>query len=747
MRRPARLLLVPAFALIVATVAMFGASPASAAGRRIFALDASNNLLTFETSTPGTIASTTAVTGLVGGDSLLGLDVRPATGQLYALGSGSRIYTIDPATGAATQVGADGAFTLSGTRFGFDLNPTVDRIRIVSDTGQNIRVNPSNGALSATDIALNPGTPAVTGIAYLNNFAGAGVTTLYDIDSTTDELLTQNPPNNGTLASLGALGVNTSDEVGFDITPDNIAYASLTVGGISSLHTVNLSTGAATLVGTIGAGSVIVDIAVELPVPPGIAYAIDASNNLLSFNRSTPGIIASSVAVTGLVGGDGLVGIDFRPATGELFGLGSGSRLYTINPTTGAATQVGSDGAFTLSGSSFGFDFNPVADRIRVVSNTGQNMRLNPSTGGLAAVDTNLNPPGPVIVGAAYTNNFPGAAVTTLLDINQESNELMEQTPPNNGSLVSRGGLGVSISQEVGFDVAGVDDAFASLDVNDAVGFYSIDLVTGTALFIGPIGSGSTTIRDIALPPSMSVADDAYSTPKNTPLVVAATGVRANDTGGTGTEVVTAPANGTVTLNADGSFTYTPNTGFSGADTFQYRLTEGAVLSMVATVTIQVTNGAPVAVDQMFLGNFDQPLVLTAPGVLSNNTDPNGDPLTAVLGTTVAHGTLVLNADGSFTYTPNAGYSGPDTFTYQASDGDLLSNVATVTITVPAAQVTTTTSTSTTSTIFGTTTTAFVSPTGTLPVTGSSVGLVTLIGLALTAMGALILAVRRATTR
>jgi hypothetical protein len=745
MRRSARLLLLPAFCLIVAAATVLVTSPASAATRRVCALDGANNLLTYDSSTPGTSASTTPVTGLQPAETMLAIDFRPATGELYGLGSTSRVYSVDKATGTATQVGAAGSFTLNGTAFGFDFNPTADRIRVVSNTGQNLRLNPSTGQLSFVDANLNPGTPDIVGAAYTNNFAGATTTTLFDIDANADSLSTQNPPNNGTLNLVGALGVDTSESVGFDITPDNTAFASLTVAGSSAFYSVNLTTGAVTLVGTIGLGTAITDIAVELPAPPGIAYAVDSTNVLHTFNRSTPGIIASSVALTGLAALESVVGIDFRPATGQLYALGSGSHLYSVDVTTGVVTQVGASGAFTLSGTSFGFDFNPTVDRIRVVSNTGQNIRLNPSTGTLAATDTNLNPPGPVIAGVAYTNDFPGATTTTLYDINTESNELMIQNPPNAGILTSVGSLGVGgISQDVGFDIAGVDVAFASLDVGDQFGFYSIDLVTGAALFIGPIGNGSTTIVDIALPPSMTTVDDSYSTPKNTPLVVAAPGVRANDTGGTGTEVVTPAASGSVALNADGSFTYTPNAGFSGVDTFTYRLTDGAVLSMVATVTITVTNDAPVAVDQMFLGNFDQPLTITAPGALSNNTDPNGDPLTAVLVTTVTHGTLVLNADGSFTYTPNAGYVGPDTFTYQASDGDLLSNVATVTITVPAPPTTTTTTTAPTST---TSTTLAVAPIGTLPVTGAPILVVTLWGLVLTALGALVLAVRRRAAR
>src|SRR4030095_15839230 len=111
-------------------------------------------------------------------------------------------------------------------------------------------------------------------------------------------------------------------------------------------------------------------------------------------------------------GGENVLGIDFRPATGELYGLGSTSRLYRIDIANGAAVQVGA-GPFSplLSGTDFGFDFNPQSDRIRVVSDAEQNLRLNPDT--LATfVDAALNPAGNVVA-AAYTNNFAGAVSTT----------------------------------------------------------------------------------------------------------------------------------------------------------------------------------------------------------------------------------------------------------------------------------------------------------------------------------------------
>jgi hypothetical protein len=166
---------------------------AQAQSATIYGVTTGNQLVRFNAGAPGALATVGAITGLQAGENILGIDFRPATGELFALGSTSRIYIIDRTTGAATAVGAPFTPALAGTNFGFDFNPTVDRIRIVSDTGQNLRANPSNGTV-IVDGALNPGTPAVTAAAYTNNFAGATTTTLYDIDATTDRLLIQSNP-------------------------------------------------------------------------------------------------------------------------------------------------------------------------------------------------------------------------------------------------------------------------------------------------------------------------------------------------------------------------------------------------------------------------------------------------------------------------------------------------------------------------------------------------------------------------
>jgi VCBS repeat-containing protein len=144
------------------------------------------------------------------------------------------------------------------------------------------------------------------------------------------------------------------------------------------------------------------------------------------------------------------------------------------------------------------------------------------------------------------------------------------------------------------------------------------------------------------------------------------------------------PANGTLTLNADGSFSYTPDADFNGTDSFTYHANDGTVNSNVATVSITVNpvNDAPVAANDAYTTDEGTILTVAAPGVLGNDSDVDGDPLTAVLNTSPSNGSLTLNSNGSFSYTPAPGFFGTDSFTYRANDGQADSNLATVTITV-----------------------------------------------------------------
>jgi VCBS repeat-containing protein len=207
----------------------------------------------------------------------------------------------------------------------------------------------------------------------------------------------------------------------------------------------------------------------------------------------------------------------------------------------------------------------------------------------------------------------------------------------------------------------------------------------------GIVESTPVTVTIVVNTPP-TAANDEYTTVPDTPLVVsAAQGLLANDSDADGdaltASVVTPPQHGTLVLNDDGSFTYTPQAGFVGTDGFSYRVSDGLAQSAVAAVTIHVQplNHPPQAQADAYTTSEDTPLVVNAAaGVLANDSDPDGDPLSAVLVASPQHGTLTLNADGSFTYTPSADFFGTDTFTYKASDGTLDSSVATVTITVNA---------------------------------------------------------------
>jgi hypothetical protein len=189
------------------------------------------------------------------GVMLQGLDIRPSNGRLYALGDNSKIYGIDLGNGAATELaslklGDNTPVMLSGTYFGIDFNPVADRLRVVSDNGQNLRIDVSNGT-TAVDQPLKIGmagpTPFITAVAYTNSYPGTSSTMLFDIDSQSNTLYTQTPPNNGVMADPKPLGIDVAPGIGFDIgNVTGKGYAIFTVGANTSFYTLDPATGAAT---------------------------------------------------------------------------------------------------------------------------------------------------------------------------------------------------------------------------------------------------------------------------------------------------------------------------------------------------------------------------------------------------------------------------------------------------------------------------------------------------------------------
>jgi hypothetical protein len=446
-----------------------------------FALINSNTLAKYDASKPEKAISSVSITGMQSAETMLAIDFRPATGQLYGVGSNSRIYVINTTTGEARAIGA-GAFTpaLAGDVAAFDFNPTVDRIRLISTGGQNLRLNPETGTVAAVDGALNIGMVPngnISGAAYTENKAGAATTVLFDIDVNNDILYKQDPPNAGGLVAVGNLGVDLSGTGEFDIAAsDNIALAVYGSGSTASVFTIDLASGKAENVGMLGGATTVRGIAI--PTHP-VAYAVLNGSTLLILNPDAP--VAVSKSISGTVAGEAIVGLDFRPANGQLYALGSNSRLYTINASSGAAVQVGTQFSTLLTGTDYGFDFNPTVDRIRVVSNLGLNLRLHPTTGAVAAVDLNLTE-GASVGSAAYTNNFAGATTTVLFDIDVTVDKLYKQDPPNNGMLVAIGDLGLNATAVGGFDIGGTSgNAWAVLTVDGKTRIHKINLSNGSA--------------------------------------------------------------------------------------------------------------------------------------------------------------------------------------------------------------------------------------------------------------------------
>ena len=268
---------------------------------------------------------------------------------------------------------------------------------------------------------------------------------------------------------------------------------------------------------------------------PATLFALTNANSIARFDSTTPGAVDGLVSISGLNAGESVVGIDFRPRTGQLFGLavgtngtGTAARLLTVNPLTGVSGAVGS--GFTLSAgdpsAGFGFDFNPTVDRIRVINELGLNLRLNPNDGTIAGTDANINVGTPEIDAAAYDRNYDGklgGAGTTLYTLRAASGTLQTQgtvnqvVSPNSGTQVVVGSLGVNIDSNspVGFDIAangtaagGPAYAIFDGDTTSVVntGLYTINLTTGAGTRVSAVGNGSTNFIGLAVAPESRYA-------------------------------------------------------------------------------------------------------------------------------------------------------------------------------------------------------------------------------------------------
>lgn len=368
-------------ALVAGAVAATALMPAAASAEPVVAISGANTAPTlsfFDTAKP-LDQTKLALTGIPAGETVEDLDVRPATGTIYIVttedadnGGGlpdtARLYSINATTGAATAIGAPFSTTLTdGANLSIDFNPAVDRLRVVATTGENLRVNPADGAV-VVDTAIS-GAPSISGVAYDRSVVGTTSTTLFGLDPTADTLVTIGgvngapSPNGGVVIPVGALGFDTTGNPAFDISAtSNIAYfvGGNAFPGDAQLHTVNLATGAATKVANLDAGTY------GLAVLPAstIALATNAQNAEERSGRVEVGVVRTGSTLLGgsvdfaTADGTAKAGSDYTATSGTLrFAPGETTKtivIPVIDDGTGDAKETFTVQLTNVAGSTLG---------------------------------------------------------------------------------------------------------------------------------------------------------------------------------------------------------------------------------------------------------------------------------------------------------------------------------------------------------------------------------------------------------
>lgn len=588
---PARLRL----ALVGALAALIPVASAHAqtcsASPLLWSITTTGHLVSFLADSPSTLLFDGLIQGVAATETLVGVDFRPQNGFLYGLGVNSvgqgTLYVVSTRSAVASVVGTTAGITFvsnsffsiplpnpASTDYGLDFDPATDQLRVVAGS-MNFRVDPNTGkAIDSDPNPLNPGrtpdtsingaTTSVDALAYTGSRQNATNTTLYALNSVTNSLYIQNPPASGTETLVAAIavrgsGVDFGGVNGFDIpgtvsaassgagVTSGTGYAALEVGGSNYLYAINLTNGASTRVGTIDDGTIGtrgLTIQDQTGGFPAIGLN-DGATQLVRFNTSSPGTV-SSVPINGIASGEKLVGIDYRPSTGQLYGLAvndttrSSGSLYLLDPQTGVATVVGSNGLVAFAGGvalpfltlplstdGWGFDFDPVTDRIKVTTTGNLNFRINPSTG--ASVDgdagtSGVNPDpafalNPTPTAAAYTNSYGGATATTLYVLDSVADTVGIIGPGATVVTDSRPlqlyGNPIDFTEVNGFDIppgvrvtssgtGAAGSGIAALKVGGITILYEVGLGSGWVKKLGPVGAalGGLAIGDRPVVPA-----------------------------------------------------------------------------------------------------------------------------------------------------------------------------------------------------------------------------------------------------
>lgn len=276
-----RVLMLPLLSLLLSACATPPAPTAALRPETVFAVTDRAELIRFNAGQPERITARLPLLGLPAGEKLVGIDFRVARGVLYAVSSRGQLYTLNTESARLTRVGDAAPLALQGNRFGVDFNPAADRVRVVSDQGQNLRLHPDTGAVAATDPTLTYApddvaagrSPQVSAAGYTYNPDNDKLTTNYAIDLTAGTLVMQGSregqtpvvsPNTGQLRTVGSLGVGALEDASLDISDvRNTPLAALRVNGQTRLYVLDLGTGQARLLGTVSDGRALWGMAIE----------------------------------------------------------------------------------------------------------------------------------------------------------------------------------------------------------------------------------------------------------------------------------------------------------------------------------------------------------------------------------------------------------------------------------------------------------------------------------------------------
>lgn len=368
-------------------------------------LTSTNELVTLDSATPGTVSAPLPVTGLQAGEELVAIDRRPATGQLYGMTKQSRLYTIDESSGAATQVGT-GQFApplANSNGYGFDFDPVADAIRAVAQgNGQNLSINPNDGTVTPQGVliydAADPKagtTPDVVALAYTNNVPGAADTTLFGYEYSQDNMLrigspggSPAPASSGDALTIGRTGISASDSanVGMDVAPDGTGWGLMRESGTTTrLNTINFASGVVNLVGVVGGGT---DIYRDLALP-AVTNAVQLGADSVSAGEAAPATVTVTRSQTlgsatvdyATADGSATAGSDYTATSGTLtFAEGEASKQISIPVTNDSAVEGPETLQLTLS--------NPKGGRASLGTPAAATVTI-------ADDDTNATPPPP----------------------------------------------------------------------------------------------------------------------------------------------------------------------------------------------------------------------------------------------------------------------------------------------------------------------------------------------------------------